>query len=242
MMEKALQNLIRLLKTEVRSWHYGFEQAFWRSSFEVIQPMPGSTVKFEEIGNECNREQLLDTLAEVKYAVIFSELGFQVEIEPLRNELQGANPDLRVSKDGYSSIVEVRRFRPSASQVPVSSTSGVLTEYGNPPRDWQKIFGEIEGKFRQAGSEGIIAFWNNSDNLESAEVESAAHAHALQASPRRSSFVLFRSYLDDEDFSCYKLRYRLPPHQEAWMTELERVNPRRVLFGPYIRKPRSYRE
>lgn len=235
-MEKALQNLARLLKTIDPSWRFGFEIAFWRSCFEVLDRMSGSAVKFHEIANESNKEQLLDTLAEVKYAVIFSELDFSVEIEPLRKESQGANPDLRISKDSYSSFVEVGRFRPSRNPVPMlSSTSGVLSEYGDPQRDWQKIFDKVEGKFRQAGGDGIIAFWNNNDNLEYVEVESAAHTHVIQGRPNKSSFLLFRSHLEDANFFCYKLRVSLPTYQKIWMNELERVNPKQVLFGPYLR-------
>jgi hypothetical protein len=239
MVENAIQNLVRLLETDAPSWQYGLEHAFWRCCLEVIQPMPGSTLKLREIATKDDKEQLLDTLAEVKYAVIFSELGFQVEIEPLKNNRRGSNPDLRISKEGHSALAEVKRFRPSVNPAPELGEASILSEYGAPIRDLKKLFDEVEAKFRQAGSEGIIALWNNNDNLESIEVESAVHAHALQANPKRASFLLLRSYIDDENLSCYKLRYRLPAHQEVWMTELEQVNPRQVLLGSYLRRTKT---
>lgn len=235
-MEKALQNVTRLLKTKDPSWRSGLEIAFWRSCFEVLGQMTGSAVKFHEIADESDKEQLLDTLAEVKFAVIFSELGFSVEVEPLRKESLGANPDLRISKNGYNSLVEVKRFRPSRNPVPeLSNTASVLSKYGDPQRDWQNIFDKINDKFRQVGNDGIIAFWNNNDNLEYVDVESAAHAHAIKARSSKSSFLLFRSHLEDENFFCYKLKYSLPAYQKIWMSELEQVNPKQVLFGPYSR-------
>lgn len=239
--EKALHNLVRLLKTEDPSWRFGSELAFWRSCFEVIELMSGSAAKLRKIADESKRDQLLDTLAEVKYAVIFSELGFKVEIEPLRGEAEGANPDLRISKDDYSCLVEITRFQSSQSPVErLSCTTDMLSEYGDPPRDWQRLFNKIESKFRQAGRDGIIALWNDNDNLEYVEVEGASRYHAKQSMPSRSSLLLFRSHLTDENFFCYKLRDRLPTYQKAWMNELKRVNPKQILFRLYLRshKPR----
>jgi hypothetical protein len=240
-MEKALQNLVQVLKTDVLSWRNGSEESFWRSSFEVVQSMPGASRKFRSIANQHDREQLQDILAEIKYAVIFAELGFQVEIEPLMSEKEKANPDLRISRDGDSSVVEVKRFRPSDDLAPKLlsiddvSELGVLSEFGDPKRDWQKIFDEIEHKFRQAGADGIIAIWNNAGRLSPEEVESAAHAHLLRGSSRRSSFVLFKSDCD-ENFHCFKLRYRALSYQDKWMAEFSGVEPKELLFRPYYRR------
>jgi hypothetical protein len=235
MMEKALQNLIQLLKTDVPSWHYGCEQLFWRSCFEVIQQMPGSNKKFNEIAGENDIEQLQDKLAEVKYAVVFSELGFRVEMEPLASRGTGPNPDLRISRDGHSSIVEVKRRRLSDSgPKPLANGADIMPEYGD-ERDWRRIFEDIERKFRQAGTKGIIAIWNNDARFDPFEVKIAVRVHLLQPHANRSSFVLFRSDVV-ENFYCFKLRHHLAPYQARWINELRCVAPKEVLFSPYLRK------
>lgn len=245
-MEKALQNLVQVLKTDVLSWRNGSEELFWRSCFEVVQSMPGANQKFRSIAKQRDGEQLQDTLAEIKYAVIFAELGFQVEIEPLISEDRKANPDLRISRDGHSSIVEVKRFRPSDDlgpklfSVDELSELAVLPEFGDPEGDWQKIFDEVERKFRQAGADGIIAIWNNAGRLLPKEVESAAHAHLLRGNSKRSSFVLFRSDCV-ENFYCFKLRHKIFSYQEKWMAEFSGVEPQELLFRPYYRR-RGFRQ
>jgi hypothetical protein len=202
--------------------------------------MPGANRKFRSIADERDRGQLQDTLAEIKYAVIFAELGFQVEIEPPIGEDSKANPDLRISRDGYSSIVEVRRYRPSDDLDPKTfsvnewSELDVLPEFGDPERDWQKIFDGVEDKFRQAGTDGVIAFWNNAGRLLPEEVERAAHVHLLRGSSKRSSFVLFKSDCV-ENFYCFKLRHKILSYQEEWMAEFSGVVPEEVLFRPYYR-------
>jgi len=239
-LEKALKNLeLRLPKTRYGGWNYGNEVPAWRRCFEVIQSMHGANRKLSAIANEQDVEQLMDTLAEVKYAVIFAQLGFQVEIEPLANEQKASsNPDLRITRDGCSSIVEIRRRRPPGPFSPGQRLQRLPDEipqtyefpsYGDRIKDMQKILTEIENKFRQAGTEGIIAIWNTNDELTPQEVETAVHELKLYSShSQKSSFVLLRGD-PGERFSCFKLRDRLAPHREQWMNELKQVVPDGIL-------------
>lgn len=239
-MEKALKNLeLRLPKTSLVGWNYGNEIPAWRRCFEVIQSMPGASRKFDTIANERDVEQLNDTLTEIKYAVIFAQLGFQVEIEPLSNKQEvSSNPDLRITRDGYSSFVEVKRFRAPGPFSPGQRLQPLPNEipetyefppFGDPIKDVRKILTEIENKFRQAGTEGIIAIWNSNDELTPHEVGIAVYRLKLHSShSQKSSFVLLRGD-PGEKFSCFELRNRLAPYQEQWMRELKQVTPDDIL-------------
>lgn len=88
---------------------------------------------------------------------------------------------------------------------------------------------EIENRFRQAGTEGIIAIWNSNDELTPHEVETAVYRLKLHSNhSQKSSFVLLRRD-PCEKFSCFELRNRLAPYQEQWMSELKQVTPDDIL-------------
>ncbi len=239
-MEKALSNLeLRLPRTSLGGWNFGNEIPAWRRCFEIIQPMHGAKGKIDDIANEYDVEQLRDLLAEVKYAVIFAQLGFHVDIEPFGRKRQATgNPDLRITRDSHSSIVEVKRFRspgrfspgPRLQRIPDEIPETYeLPVYGDLSKDIQKVFTEIENKFRQAGTEGIIAIWNSNDELSPDEVRTAAFRHKEQSShPRKSSFVLLRGD-PGERFSCFELQDRLMPYHQQWMSEFEQVFPDDIL-------------
>lgn len=239
-MEKALKNLEFILQeTSSRGWNYGKEISAWRKCFEIIQSMPGASRKFFAIANERDVEQLKDTLTEVKYAVIFAQLGFHVEIEPLLNKQEASsNPDLRIKRDGYDSIVEIKRFRAPSPYSPgqrlqrlpdENSETYEFPPFGDPIKDEQKIFTEIENKFRQAGKEGIVAIWNSNDELTPHEVATAVYRLKLHSNhSQKSSFVLLRGD-PYEKFSCFELRDRLDLYQKKWMNELKQVTPDDIL-------------
>jgi hypothetical protein len=240
-LEKALINLeLRLPKTSIGGWNYGKEIPAWRSCFNIIQPMYGATRKLRAISRERDVEKLLDTLTEVKFAVIFSQLGFQVEIEPLANKRESSsNPDLRITRDGFSSIVEVKRFRaphyfsPGLRLEPFPeelSEKYVLPSFGHPEKDVKKVFHEIQKKYAQAGVGCIIALWNSNDELTPQDVYIAANKFKKQYSdyPRNPIFVLLRGD-PFEKFTCIELRDKLSQHREQWVREFREVNPDLVL-------------
>ena len=86
---------------------------------ERIQRLPAGNQIFKRITSSSDREQLEDCLAEVRYALAFVGLGFQVEIEPLGRK----GPDMRISRDGHQAVVEVTRFRKIYQGPPVLDLS-----------------------------------------------------------------------------------------------------------------------
>jgi hypothetical protein len=95
-----------------------------------------------------------------------------VTIEPLGNK----GPDLGISRDGYSAIVEIMRFRKVHPGPPMDSLNGalLLSQYGNPVGDIRKAFGKLLAKFPQVkGENAIIAIWNDDGDLEELEVHGA---------------------------------------------------------------------
>lgn len=239
-MKKALDNLEQLLpKTSFGGWNFGQDLKSWEICFTIIQPMLGASKKFKTIANERDVEQLLDTLAEIKFAVIFNQLGFQVEIEPFFEDNYALpHPDLIISKDNHSSIVEVKRFRPPGPNSPGKRMQNipndipndyVFPEIGDPIKDLQKIFNEVEKKFRQTGSEGIIAIWNSNDELSPHEFLRAAHRHKnLSERDTTASFVIIRA--DPwENFTCTELSKGISNIHKRWKSDLEKVAPDKIL-------------
>ena len=105
--------------------------------FKLVQQMPGANRIFYRIASAPDQEQLQDYLAEIRYAVVFAGLGFQVTIEPLG----AAGPDLKVARNGHEAIVEVMRFRNIYPGPPMFEPDKDLTlhEYGNPT----EMFGRL---------------------------------------------------------------------------------------------------
>lgn len=208
--------------------------------------MPGGARKLASIARENDREQLQDTLAEVKYGAIFAEIGFEVEIEPIAGMGTGhGNPDLGIERGDLSTMMEVKRFHPARSGLQVIDLEkpgavDMLPTYGDPVRDWQKIFDEIEQKFSQAGDDGIIALWNNNDTLEAEEVESAACAHRIRLK-QNPSFILFKPDVVDR-FSFFKLSAQLEPQYAQLMSELEQLVARDILLQPGLRSRNAGQE
>jgi hypothetical protein len=222
-MDKTLANVKRFLGEQAAQWY--------RKHLERIQQMPGANRLFKRIVSASDKEQLEDCFAEVRFALIFAGLGFQVEIEPVGSK----GPDLGISRDCHSAIVEIMRFRkvnPGPPMLDLSDENLLLPEYGNIPRDIRKTFEKILAKFPQVGGqEGIIAIWNDDEELEDAEVETAViniRNDAIQqitSLPSGLSFVLYGSKWiragDDKQLYCFPVCYPAEPHQFAWQRELD---------------------
>ncbi len=196
--------------------------------FERIQRMKGANRILRRITSAPNKEQFEDYLAEVRYALIFAGLGFQVEIEPDG----GKGPDLKVSRDGHQAIVEIMRFRkvyPGPPVLDFSDGNLILPAYGNPPRDIRKAFEKILTKFPQIeNQQAIIAIWNDEEELEEVEVEAAvinmrrdADRHLLSI-PSGLLFVLYGSkWMGNRQLYCFPLRGSDQPYQVVWRQELD---------------------
>jgi len=202
-----------------------------QAELERIRQMPGASRLIRRIAAASDKEQLDDYLAEVRYALIFAGLEFQVEIEPFGSK----GPDLRVSRDGQSASVEVMRFRkvyPGPPILDLENDNLLLPEYGNPPRDIRKAAEKIQAKFAQIGNEqAIIAIWNDEEELEELEVATAvnfmrqdAHRNVLSL-PDGLLFVLYGSNAKHEggqkQLYCFPLHYPRQPYQVVWQQELD---------------------
>jgi hypothetical protein len=205
-----------------------------QKQFERIQQMPGANGLFRWVAAATDREQLADYLTEVRYALIFAGLHFDVQIEPLGRR----GPDLKVSRDNHEAFVEVTRFRKVSSGPPpldLSDENLVLQVYGNPLRDIQKTFDKLVAKFRQVqDAQAIIAIWNDDGDLEELEVQAAvvnlwedASSGILQL-PSSILFVLYGSPWiragNRKQLHCFPLYITNQSHQLAWKRELEGSN------------------
>ena len=223
LLKKANQNIFLLLEKN--------EAQLWESRLGRVQQMPGASLKFKRIANAPDREQLYDYLAEIRYALVFTGIGFQVQLEPLGEE----GPDLGISRDGHSAVVEVKRFRQVDPGQPKISLSDkeflddtfILEPYGDLERDIKKIISRIAEKFKQVGNrESIIAVWNDDEK----DIESEAALGELRndvdqqglSLPTGLLFVLYGSdwQRPRQQFHCFPLRILGTP-QSNWMQELE---------------------
>jgi hypothetical protein len=202
-----------------------------QEQFERIQQMPGANGLFRRVASATDREQLVDYLAEVRYALIFAGLHFEVHIEPLGRR----GPDLKVSRDNQEAFVEVMRFRKVSSGPPPLDPADenlVLQVYGNPLRDIQKAFEKLVAKFRQVqDAQAIIAIWNDDGDLEELEVQAAVMnlwddaSRGLLQLPSSILFVLYGSPWiragNHKQLHCFPLHITDPSRQLAWKHELE---------------------
>lgn len=67
----------------------------------------------------------MDYFAEIRFGLIFTQLRFEVEFEPVGMK----GPDLGVCRDKQSAYAEVRRFRPGRSAI--AGNRDELIPYGN---------------------------------------------------------------------------------------------------------------
>lgn len=220
-MDKALENVKQLLGKQAAQGY--------RKYFERVQQMLGFNKVFGRIASAIDKEQLADYLVEIQYALIFAGLSFQVGFEPLGNK----GPDLGITRDGQSIIVEVKRFRKMYPGPPIldhSDQNLILPEYGNPPRDIRKAFEKIQLKFPQVSNQlSIIAIWNDDEDLEEVETKMAVNDLRNDASQGKLSlpngllFVLYGSkWIGNKQLYCFPVRHLDQPYQ-IWREELERA-------------------
>ena len=83
--------------------------AFWRRYFAGIKTCEGSPSLFKRIAKAADSDQLGDCLVEGVFAALFLSAAFSVSIIP--PSTQERRPDLRVSRDGLTAVVEIRHYR-----------------------------------------------------------------------------------------------------------------------------------
>ncbi len=221
-MQKAIEN-IRLILGEQSA-------TFAERWFVRAQDITKVNRAFRRIESAKDKEQLLDYLAEIRYALFFIGSGFEVEFEPAGN--RGA--DLGIMRDGEKAIVEIMRFRKINSGLPLLNLEDenlILPEYGNIPRDIRKAFDKLLAKFRQIENQkGIIAIWNDDEELEEIETEAAVYdirndvKKGLLAIPNGLLFALYGSkWIGNQQLYCYPFQDFEQPF-ETWKTEIEKAD------------------
>jgi len=208
-----------------------YDTQFLSRWLKRINKMPGANQIFKRIASTSDKEQLEDYIAEIRYALVFAGLEYIVEIEPLGRK----GPDLRISQDDHQILVEIMRFRKVTPELPtldLSDPHAFLPEYGNPPRDIRKAFQKILNKFSQVDSgESIIAIWNDDEEMEELEVNTAvfnlrndAIEHNLSL-PSGLLFVLYGSKWvragDNKQLHCFPFRHLSCPRQIALHRRLD---------------------
>lgn len=194
----------------------------YRAWFKQIQEMPGADSVLGRIAVAADSETLLDYLAEIRYALLFARLEFQVEFEPLGKQ----GPDLRVSRGGNSAFAEVTRFRPihpGPPELDLADEATLLPEYGNVERDIKKAIRKIYRKFSQVGmGDSIIAIWNDDEDMEEIEVEAAVRD--LRGDPSLPAELLFVVYgskwISKKQFHCFSVHHRARSHQALWQEQI----------------------
>lgn len=223
LLDKANKNLFLLLGKN--------EAQLWRGRLDRVQQLPGVGSALRRIADAPDREQLCDYLAEIRYALVFVELGFSVQFEPLGRK----GPDLGISRNGHDAVVEVKRFRQVDPGPPGISLSDeefldgtfLLEPYGNPERDVKRIVSQITEKFRQVrNSDSIIAFWNEDES----DIETEIAVRDLRSSTAQQGFTLPAGLLfilygsswqrPRQQFYCFPFRILGRPHS-SWMRELK---------------------
>lgn len=221
-MQKAIENIRSLL---------GEQSAILAQRwFERAQEIAKANRVFQHIASTKDKEQLLDYLAEIRYALLFIGFGFEVEFEPAGNR----GPDLGIMRDNEKAVVEIMHFRKINFGLPLLNLEDenlTLPEYGNIPRDIRKTFGKFLAKFRQIENrKGIIAIWNDDEELEEIETEAAVYDirndinKGLLAIPNGLLFALYGSkWIGNQQLYCFPFQDLEQPF-ETWKIEIEKAD------------------
>ena len=223
----------------------GRDQAdFWRKLLSVIQPCDHSSSLFRRIAQAADNDQLADCLVEGMFVFHFLDHGFAVSIIP--GSSKERRPDLRVSRDGQTAVVEIKHYRHKHPGPPLldldeyrrTGKTPLLAKYGDYERDekrchrilvntLEQIFAHIDGK-----EPFIIAFWNSDDDLDelqfSSSVQSLLARERNILPPDSCGFSLFRSNWIEfpngrriQQFYATPLTPMIPGTIAKWMDDLE---------------------
>lgn len=195
----------------------------------VAANWPGSQSLLSRIASAGGVNQVMDYLAEVRFALVFRHLGFALAIEPSGS----TGPDLEVSRGDVSAVVQVSRFVP-ANVGPLDFDDGLLAEYGDRDRDVHKSLAKIACKFRQLSGElSVLALWDDDDALEELEMsEAVSMAGGLPDRPASLQFLLFGSawHRPGRDLICFPFE-PMNDLMRPWIGDLQAVNMSDVYDG-----------
>ncbi len=163
---------------------------------------------FKHLFHSTDIEVFQDYLAELRFALMFKGLGYDVAYEPFGSE--GA--DIRISTKDDLYIVEVTRIRlahhtPRISEEELSDENFILPDYGNIERDTHKSIRKILRKLRQANHDNsIIAIWNDDGELEEIEMEFATNFIRSDRSASNIRFILYSSnWISSQQNFCFPI-------------------------------------
>ena len=194
--------------------------------FGQVQKIKGANRVFIRIASAIDKEQIEDYLVEIRFALIFIALKYDVEFEPFGEK----GPDLKIERDNRCIVLEITRFRKIYPCPPPLDVSESCNEYGNSPRDIKKSIEKITEKFRQvANHNSIIAIWNDDGELENKEVETAVLnictdvSNNIRSIPNGLLFVLYgsQSVIRNEQLYCFPFCTLDEPYRN-WKEELQK--------------------
>lgn len=210
---------------KAREFLSGSGALIYERHLQAFARLPGAERKLQELSH-ASKSEFYDLLTEVGYALVFKELGFEVEVEPDINSEESRRIDLKLKRDGQECFVEVTRFR-RMYQGPSEFREGmdeILLEYGNGERDMEKAAQKILRKVEQLGSRtSIIAIWNDDEDLEYTDVELAVK-ELIEGGllPEGLQFILFGSHwIGRKQFYCFPVRAQLAPVFLNWKADIE---------------------
>jgi hypothetical protein len=206
----------------------------------------GSESVFRRVANAKSEDDLVDCTTEIRYALVFDSLRFEVKFLPSGAEEM---PDLLVCRDDKSAYVEITRIRPTdPHRLPPALQSRIgdddlledlLEPYGG-EEDVKKIEDQLRGKFRQAravnGSNSVIATWSDRDFVEEVDFEQAmGNIRRSQNDPDDGRqipdgllFCIFGRFWMDcgtgQQLYCEPVKELTEPFL-TWTAELERARP-----------------
>ncbi|MGA3027172.1 MAG: hypothetical protein ABSF98_20630 [Bryobacteraceae bacterium] len=179
--------------------------------------------------NERDDDMAVDHLMEIRYGVVFRDLGFSVRFEPTGPK----GPDLRVTRDGVSAFVEVKRYRPkNGEDIPDSfGPHGTLSAYGDAAEAQTRMAKDLLDKIsqiepRNGVEHGILTLWSDREFFEELEFECAVRQISPEARQKGLRFCVFGSdYVNQrcqQRFYCEPVGL-LPAPLNGWMEDLRRA-------------------
>jgi hypothetical protein len=163
--------------------YYGIQENASLQILNKVKDLKGSNSLFKNLSSK-DKGQTDDLLAELRYISLFLDCGWHVEIIQPSDK---PTPDLKVTSDEFSSIVEIKHIRLRNSRPsPIKNIeqSDFLELYGDFPRAEKIVRNKMLGKkqaieqiyqFSDRNPEDIpiIALWSSDGGIEEIEVESS---------------------------------------------------------------------
>ncbi len=218
LLQKTVERIRRMASLRARKCDYFIKLVYRAADIEGVESVSQRI-------NQRDDDMALDHLMEIKYGVLFKDLGFHARFEPTGSK----GPDLMVERDGLLAFVEVKRYRQREGEhIPESDgPHGTLEQYGNPLHAQLRIADDLMSKLRQIeprnGVEhGILAVWCDREFFEDVEFECAIRQISPEAEKKGLRFCIFGSdYVNlgrQQRFYCEPIG--LPATLNRWMDDL----------------------